>query len=161
MRLAEDLNDAASATKFADGFRNPDAAFAVLQGAEVLTDPGDRDGDGFNEEEGAYVVRRQASQAVELVLHGDRVEPVFKILDWGEASPQSIRLDGALAQAGAQFRASLRGPDLILQLLGERTEDTQVLVPEPDRATLLAVGSALLWLLRRRNRAGRRQSAAT
>lgn len=130
MRIAQDMNDPASATKYSDDFRNPDAAFAVLQGVKVLTDPGDRDGDGFNEDDGTYVVSRQGSQDVEFILHGDRprMNPAFKILDWDEPSPQSIWVDDVLWLEGAQFRASTIGADLILQLLGERTQDTRILV---------------------------------
>jgi hypothetical protein len=147
MRVAQDMNDAASAGKYSDAYRNPDLNFAVIQGVAVLDDPGDSEGDGFNEEEGAYVLRRQSSQNVEFVLHGDppRENPAFKILDWNGASPPSIQVNGVPWQAGTQFYASTSGTSLILQLAGEQTGDTHVtMLPEPG--ALLSLGSGLTLL---------------
>ena len=128
MRIAQDMNDAASAATYADAYRQPDMAFQVIQGTQVLDDPGDFDDDGFNETEGAYVLRRQVGQDVEFLLHAGvpRPNPAFKILDWNQPSPQSLWIDGVPHAAGAQFRASVAGGTLIVQLLGDRNADTNV-----------------------------------
>ena len=148
MRIAQDMNDAASGSKYAEAYRNPDPAFAVVLGTQVLNDPGDRDGDGFNEEDGTYVLQRNGSQSVEFVLHADRPRPnpAFKIRSWGEPSPQVIWIGDTQYPQGAQFRASTVGPDLIVQLQGERTTDTQVRVEgvAMQVPTLPWLGGALL-----------------
>jgi len=135
MRIAEDMNDPAGGSKYSDAFRNPDTAFSVLQGTRITTDPGDRDADGFNEEEGTYVLRRQPAHDVEFVLHADRTRPnpAFKILDWGGSSPRTIQVNNTTWQQGTQFRASVSGGNLILQLLGDQTQDAHVLVPSATK----------------------------
>jgi hypothetical protein len=120
----------------------------VIQGTQVLDDTGDFDADGFNETEAAYVLRREEGQDVELVLHAGipRMNPAFKILDWNEPSPQSIRIDGILEEQGTLFRASAANGTLIVQLLGERNADTQVQIEgeAPEVPALPWSGSALL-----------------
>jgi len=148
VRLALDMNDPATAKKHADAYRNPDPDLDVIQGLQVLTDPGDRDADGFNEEEGTYGLQRQAAQDVAFTYHASlpRANPAFKILDWNEEVPQTISLNGAVVPQGAQYRASLLDTTLILQLLGERTSDVQVLLPGPaiQVPAMTRVGATLL-----------------
>lgn len=135
LRIAQDMNDAAAASKYADAYRSPDPAFTVVLGTQVLDDPGDRDGDGFNEEDGTYVLQRVGAQNVEFVLHADpglvRPNPAFKIRSWNAPPPAVIWIGDTQYLAGGAFRASTLGPDLILQLLGDRTADTMVRIEGP------------------------------
>ena len=148
LRLGEDMNDPAGGTKYAAPYRSPDTGFDVTQGVKVLDDPGDFDEDGFNESDGTYVLRRQIGQNVEFELHAGvtRVDPAFKILNWNEPSPASIRIDGVVEEEGSAFRASVSGGTLVVQLLGERHADTQVRIEglPAEVPVLPALGSAAL-----------------
>jgi hypothetical protein len=151
LRIAEDMNDATAGAKHANAYRSPDLAFHVTQGTKVLDDPGDLDGDGFNETEGTYAVRRQTGQDVEFELHAGipRQNPAFKILDWNGPVPQSVSIDGTFrATGGSEVRASLSGSTLLVQLLGERNTTTQVLVTSqaPQVPALPGLAGAALAL---------------
>jgi hypothetical protein len=132
MRIAEDMNDPASAMKYVNAYRQPDAAFSVTQGTKVLNSPGDLDGDGFDEIQGDYVVRRQPGHPVEFLLHAGipRMNPAFAILDWNDPPPGAVYVDGVLQSThGGQVRASKDGSTLVVQLLGERNSNAHVLIP--------------------------------
>jgi hypothetical protein len=148
LRIGDDMNDPTGGTKYAAPYRSPDTDFDVVQGVKVLDNPGDFDEDGFNESDGTYVVRRQIGQDVEFELHAGipRINPAFKILDWNEPSPQSIRIDGILEEQGTVFRASAANGTLIVQLLGERNADTQVQIEgeAPEVPALPGLGGAAL-----------------
>ena len=132
MRIGEDMNDPASASKYVNAYRQPDTAFSVTQGTKILNSPGDLDTDGFDEIQGAYVVQRQAGQPVEFLLHAGipRMNPAFAILDWNDPVPVGVYVDSALQLAnGDRVRASKDGSTLIVQLLGEYPGDVSVMIP--------------------------------
>jgi hypothetical protein len=134
MRIAEDMNDPTSASKYADAYRLPDTGFSVTQGTKVLNSPGDRDGDGFDETQGDYVLRRQAGQGVAFELHANRprMNPAFAILDWNDAVPIGVYVDSVLQLAnGDRVRSSKAGSTLIVQLLGEFPDDVSVMLAAP------------------------------
>ena len=125
MRFADDINSADAAKTHAEDYRAPDR-LTVTKGSAVTADEGDRDGDGFNEEEGCYVLKG-AGDGVAFTIHGKatpRVNPAFKIKGWpGEATPRLM--------TGTKTRpsvASARDGTLILQFLEVLNEDTGVTI---------------------------------
>ena len=128
MRFADDINSAAAAALHAEDYRAPDR-LTILRGSVVTTDEGDRDADGYNEEEGCYVLKGGVD-GVAFTIHGKatpRVNPVFKIKGWpGEATTRNM--------TGTKLRssvASVREGALILQLLGVVDEDVALKI-EPE-----------------------------
>jgi len=148
LRIAQDMNDAAAGSEYANAYQSPDLAFGVLQGVKVFDDAGDRDGDGFNESEGTYVLRRQPGQPVEFELHAGvpRANPVFKILAWNQPVPPVVYVDDILKLVGTNVYASNASGTLIVQLPGEYAEDVRVRVEgEPVEVPALpALGGVLL-----------------
>jgi hypothetical protein len=127
MRVADDMNNENVAALYTNDYRSPDQ-LSVSTGQLVTSDGGDRDGDGFNEEEGCYVLKADAN-GVSFILHGSavkRMDPAFKIKSWSGPSPQNIFVGGIERVAGKDFVASVSGDTLIIQLFEDVDKDVQV-----------------------------------
>lgn len=130
VRLGDDMNSPAAAKPYADDYRTPDK-LAVAEGKLVTSDDGDRDGDGFNEAEGCYVLTA-AGKGVEFVLHGAktrRMQPAFEVKGWRGVAPKTISLDSKPLVAGRDFNASVREGTLVVQVLKAVKTDAKVLIP--------------------------------
>jgi hypothetical protein len=126
----DDLDSEDAARPYALDYRNP-AKVTVSRGALVTGDPGDANGDGFNEAEGCTVVSADEKGQVAFVLDPGEVThywPVFKVRRW----------PGYLAEvqeAGRRLRPeeyleSTEEGALLVQLLQPVTERTEfVIVP--------------------------------
>jgi hypothetical protein len=129
MRFADDVNSAEAAVPHAEDYRSPDR-LAVAKGTVDASDEGDRDADGYNEEEGCYVLRA-AAEGVALTMHGKatpRVNPAFKIKGWPGKVPASITMQGKAVTPGKGMSASLREGTLVLQVLATVNEDASFLI---------------------------------
>ena len=130
MRIADDINSAEAAARHADDYRSPDR-LTVMKGKTDTSDEGDRDADGYNEEEGCYVLNASAD-GVAFTIHGKtlpRVNPVFKIKGWPGEAPASITLDGRTIAGNKGMVASVREGMLLLQIIATVKEDASVTIP--------------------------------
>ena len=103
----------------------------MTRGEAVTDDEGDRDSDGFNEEEGCYVLESGAG-GVSFTLHGSktpRMCPAFKVTGWKGEAPGSITLGKSSLAAGRGFNASVAEGTLLLQILEAVREDAHVEIP--------------------------------
>jgi hypothetical protein len=124
LRFADDVNSAETAALHAADYRSP-ARPAMTRGALVTTDEGDRDADGFNEEEGCTVFRAAADG---LAFTLPRIRPAFKVLDWTGPAPASITVGGRTLESGKGWVASARDGILLLQVLAALTDDAAVVI---------------------------------
>ena len=132
MRFDDGINSPAAAKPFADDYRSPDR-LAVAEGTLDKSDEGDRDADGFNEEEGCYVLEAVAS-GVAFTLHGakiHRMEPAFKVKGWRGLPPATVALGSEKLAAGGDFNASVQDGVLLLQILRQVSSDLGVVVRKP------------------------------
>jgi len=132
MRFDHDINSPVAAKPFADDYRTPDG-LAVSEGRLDTADEGDRDADGFNEEEGCYVLEA-AEKGVAFTIHGaeiSRMEPAFKVKGWRAAGPASVMLGSEKLAAGTDFNASVQDEVLFFQILRGLSSDVQFLVRKP------------------------------
>jgi hypothetical protein len=111
-RLIPELRTPKDALPYAMQYRKPAAVEA--RGAEIVTnDPGDLNGDGFNESEGCLVLRGKGP--VELTYRKGQpagFAPAFKIMGWQGAAPTSVKADGK----EVPVIAHVVGGNLILQV---------------------------------------------
>ncbi len=131
IRFGDDMNSPERAAVYARDFRSPDKP-AIAAGSAVRDDDGDRDGDGFNEREGCYVLKSGAD-GVDLTLHGKevaRISPAFKVRGWSGRAPTTISLDGVELVGGTDFVASVTGGVLILQVLKDIVTDGRIVIPK-------------------------------
>ena len=129
MRFSDDVNSVESGALHAKDYRAPDRP-GISKGTADLADEGDRDGDGYNEEEGCYVLRASPEGAA-FTLHGaatPRVNPAFKIKGWTGAAPSGIQLGGRTIEQGKGMTAAVRDGTLLLQLFSTVKEDATVAV---------------------------------
>ena len=129
MRFGDDMNSPAAAKPYADDYRTPDKP-TVLAGKLDVSDDGDRDGDGFNEAEGCYVLTA-AKKPVALLLHGaktPRMQPAFKTKSWPGAAPSTLSLNGKSLLAGRDFNASVREGTLLVQIMKAVKTDAKILI---------------------------------
>ncbi|HUW57126.1 MAG TPA: hypothetical protein VMZ92_10855 [Planctomycetota bacterium] len=122
-RIADDMNDADAAALHANDYRSPDR-LEMTKGQLDKTDPGDVDGDGYNEAEGCYVLKA-APDGVVLKLHGKetpRMNPVFKVKGWNAAAPKTLTLNNR----PVTINGSVRDGVLLLQVLEDVKEDVTV-----------------------------------
>lgn len=131
MRFGKDINSAEAAALHAQDYRSPDR-LSVSKGALDLTDDGDRDADGYNEEQGCHVLKASSS-GVAFAMHGARVNPAFKIRDWPGEAPASILLNGAAVNPGKGLAASVREGTLLVQVLTLLKEGADVTIPPAGR----------------------------
>ncbi len=106
------LHTAADALPYATQYRAP----PILTGARtVATDPGDSDGDGFNEAEGVLVLTGPGPVAFDYDCGQSACfAPAFKVVDWvGPAPSKVVADDGAHAAISAVIDGTL-----ILQVEG-------------------------------------------
>jgi hypothetical protein len=130
MRFSDDVNSAEAAARHAGDYRSPDRP-AVATGAAEKSDEGDRDADGYNEEEGCYVLTSSA-EGVAFTLHGKavpRIHPAFKIKGWTGAAPVAIVIDGKAVPAVASVREGI----CVLQIDGIVKEDARVTIRHGGR----------------------------
>ena len=131
LRFADDINGAKAALPYANDYRSPDK-LDVTKGTLDKSDEGDRDNDGFNEEEGCYVLRAAAG-GVAFTLHGKetpRMTPAFKVKNWKAQAPGTITLDGKALTAKKGFTAAVSKRILVFQLLRDVKEDVKIDVPQ-------------------------------
>jgi len=129
MRFADDLNSAEAGAAHARDYRSPDRLTAA-RGAPDLADEGDRDGDGFNEDEGCYVLTA-APEGATFTIHGastPRVNPAFKIKRWAGEAPSKILLGGRTVERGKGMTSAVREGTLLLQLFVRVKDDAEVAV---------------------------------
>jgi len=134
MRFADDINSAEAAAAHAGDYRSPDR-LTITRGTAETTDEGDRDADGYNEEEGCYVLKA-AADGVAFTLHGKsapRVNPAFKIKGWPGAAPPAITMDGRSVAAGKGMSSSVREGTLLLQIHATVKGDASVTVQTPAK----------------------------
>jgi len=126
-RIADDMNGAATAALYANAYRTP-GKLTVTKGTAVTDDPGDFDGDGYNEAEGCYVLKA-APDGVAFTLYGaevPRMTPTFKIKAWKGGVPEGIAFDAQYLAPGRHFNASVKDDVLLLQLLEDVKKDAPV-----------------------------------
>jgi hypothetical protein len=129
MRFVDDINSAEAAAPHAEDYRSPDR-LAVTKGVVDASEEGDRDADGYNEEEGCYVLKA-AADGVALTMHGKatpRVNPALKIKGWLGEVPASITMQDKAVTLGKGMSASVREGTLILQVLAIVKEDASFLI---------------------------------
>jgi hypothetical protein len=122
----DDLDSEDAARPYALDYRNP-AKVTVSQGALVTDDPGDADGDGFNEAEGCTVLAADREGKVAFVFDPGEVThywPVFKVRQWRGAGAV-IRTGGQPLHYGEDFIEWPRDAVLLVQLLQPVTERTE------------------------------------
>lgn len=127
MCFRDDINGPHSAKPYAEDYRSPDV-LGLAKGEIDKTDEGDWDGDGFNEEEGCYVLM-SGKDGVAFSLHGakvPRMNPVFKVKRWAGTAPQAITVDHRGLATGREFVASAREGLLLVQLLGKVEQEACV-----------------------------------
>jgi hypothetical protein len=127
MRFADDINSAEAAASHAEDYRSPDR-LTVTRGTVDTADEGDRDADGYNEDEGCYVLK--AAEGVAFTIHGattPRVNPAFKIKGW-PGSSASITMGGKALSAGKEVMVSVREGTLVLQVFTIVKEDATITV---------------------------------
>jgi hypothetical protein len=117
-RFATDMKGQAAVQPRADDYRSPDA-LKFVKGAADTKEPGDENHDGFNEEEGCYVMT-SGSGGAEFVLTGTkgcpRHDPVFKLKDWKGALPASVTLNGDAMKIGKDYNTASHDGTLLVQL---------------------------------------------
>jgi hypothetical protein len=131
MRLADDINSLETAALLSESYRSPDR-LTVTMGAVDTADEGDRDADGYNEEEGCYVLK--AAQGVAFTIHGataPRVNPAFKIKGW-PGSSASVTMAGKALDA-SQGIAFARDGTLLLQIFTTVKEDATI-TAQPEKS---------------------------
>lgn len=130
MRFADNMNDIASANQYALDYRMPDALNITLGQADK-SDPGDADGDGYNEGEGCYVIAGGTTGA-RFTITGSasvkRLSPVFKIKNWVWGAPASIQWAGATINRGTDFNAAAVNGTLVLQVFRDATSSVEAVV---------------------------------
>jgi hypothetical protein len=129
MRFMDDINSAEAAASHAEDYRSPDQ-LAVAKGAVDASEEGDRDSDGYNEEEGCYVLKA-AADGVALTMHGratPRINPAFKIKGWRGKVPESITMQDKAVTLGIGMSASVREGTLVLQVLATVKEDASFFI---------------------------------
>jgi hypothetical protein len=117
MRFANDMNSGKEAARYANDYQSPDR-LEVGKGQADASDEGDRDQDGFNEEEGCYVLKA-APDGVAFTLHGSKVarmNPAFKVKGWKGSGTPRLTVGGKPLVQGADFQASCDGGVLLLKL---------------------------------------------
>ena len=127
MRFSDEMNSEKIAALHANDYRSPDK-LDVTKGTLDKSDEGDRDGDGFNEEEGCYVLKA-AADGVAFTMHGaktPRMNPAFKVKDWKGQAPTTVTADSKKLAAGKEFNASVNDRVLLLQILSEVKDDTRI-----------------------------------
>jgi hypothetical protein len=97
---------------YGEDYRRP----AKIAGAALVTrDPGDLNGDGFNESEGCHVLEGPGPLSFMFEKgKGAGLTPAFKVLGWRGAAPRSVTVDGEEIPAAA----GVIGGTLVLQVLG-------------------------------------------
>jgi hypothetical protein len=117
-RFATDMKAPAAVQPRADDYRSSDA-LKFSKGTADTKEPGDENHDGFNEEEGCYVMTSGPGGA-EFVLTGTkdspRHDPVFKMKNWKGAPPTSVTLNGDAMKIGKDYNAASQDGTLLLQL---------------------------------------------
>lgn len=134
MRFAHDLNSPEAAKPYAEDYRAPDR-LAISEGTIETADEGDRDGDGFNEAEGCYVLKAGA-RGVAFVLHGrnvPRMLPAFKIKDWAGSPPKSVAVGQRELLQGKDVLCSVWDGSLLVQILENVGEDAKIEMPGRSR----------------------------
>ncbi len=129
LRFADGINSAQTAAVHSSDYRSPGRP-SLARGELVTSDEGDRDADGYNEEEGCTVLKA-AADGVAFTMHGKavpRVNPAFKIRDWPGAAPASIAVGGRTLESGKGMVASARDGTLLVQILATVTEDASVVI---------------------------------
>lgn len=129
MRFADDINSAEAAATHAEDYRSPDR-LTVTKGETDTSDEGDRDADGYNEEEGCYVLKA-ADDGVAVTIHGEaipRVNPAFRIKDWPGPAPAAVAVGGRTLVSGKGMAASVWEGTLLMQIFATLKEDTSVVV---------------------------------
>jgi hypothetical protein len=129
MRFADGINSAEAGRMHAEDYRSPDR-LTVQTGAMDTTDEGDRDADGYNEEEGCYVLKA-AENGATFTIHGKsvaRVSPAFKIKGWPGTAPAAVSLNGTPLESGKGMTASVREGTLLVQIHATLNEDGSVAI---------------------------------
>ena len=132
MRFMEDINAAGVAARHAEDYRSPDR-LTLTRGTLDTADEGDRDMDGYNEEEGCYVLK--AAQGIAFTMHGattPRVNPVFKIQGWPGASA-SVTMGGKALSTGEEAIVSVREGTLLLQIFATVTQDATIAIQPQNK----------------------------
>jgi hypothetical protein len=129
MRFLDDINSAEAAARHAQDYRSPDR-LTFSRGATETSDEGDRDADGYNEEEGCYVLKA-STEGVAFAIWGKtipRMNPAFKIKSWPGMVPASITMAGTPLDLGKGMAASIRDGTLMLQIFALVKEDVTVTI---------------------------------
>lgn len=121
MRFADGINSAEAGALHAADYRSPDR-LTVTKGSADTADEGDRDADGYNEEEGCYVLK-PSPEGVAFTIHGKaapRIHPVFKVKGW--TGTATVTVDGK------PVPTSLREGTLLVQVPGIVKEDVGIVI---------------------------------
>jgi hypothetical protein len=117
-RFATDMKSQAAVQPYALDYRAP-SALKVTDGEVDKTESGDENHDGFNEEEGCYVLKT-GTHGVVLSMDGTvdapRHNPVFKVKSWQGGMPETVQLNGKSLQIHKDYNAALNGDVLLVQL---------------------------------------------
>jgi hypothetical protein len=116
-----DMDSFVAGLPYVEDYQSPDT-LSVAVGSTVTDDPGDLNGDGYNESEGCYVLRADGGK-VRFALDATnrpRYQPALKVANWPGGKPASVTINGELARQGKNCNvASVDGKGvLVLQLLG-------------------------------------------
>jgi len=131
----DDIDSEEAARPYALDYRTP-ASITVTQGRLVTNDPGDAQGDGFNEAEGCYVLEARKGRlrftfAAGAVTH---YWPVFKVLNWPGGAPALLRVGDRTLRAGYDFLARADDGVLLIQLLQPLRGRVEIeAAPQPGR----------------------------
>ncbi len=112
-----DLDSFEAAAAYVADYQSP-AKLAVSGGTVVTDDPGDRNGDGYNEAEGCYVLKADRGDGLSVTLESGglkRFQPAFKVVGWQGPVPSAVAVDG---EATENWNAAkIAGSTLVMQLL--------------------------------------------
>jgi len=111
-KIAPYPKTAKDALTYGEDYRRP----ARIAGAMLVTrDPGDLNGDGFNESEGCHVLEGPGPLAFMFEKgNGAGLAPAFKVLGWPGITPRSVTVNGE----EVPFAAGVIQGTLILQVQG-------------------------------------------
>ena len=116
------VNSRRTARNAALDYRDPARiTFASGRGTLDLTEPDDRQMDGFAEGRGCYVVNAGGKRRIEMCIDTgllSRYTPVFEIRHWEGETPRFITVDGHRRHVGAHYMVDSAKGKLVLQYLG-------------------------------------------
>ena len=113
---------------YVEDYQQP-ARLSVEAGTSVPNDPGDLNGDGYNESQGCFVVQADGGRLKATLDATKRpcFQPALKVVGWKGDIPPAIRINGKAAEEQVNFSLAGREDALVIQVL-QTFSDEEVLV---------------------------------